>query len=132
MQTGSLDVYKRQDMASIVDSLVAPLSVINALIVALCMMQTSDFFRNPVGTGPYKIESWDEGQAITLVTVSYTHLDVYKRQDMNRANEVRPVFRKLGMSAEKTGCAIVLIGHLNKSSGTQSTYRGLDVYKRQM
>ena len=45
--------------------------------------------------------------------------------DMNRTNEVRPVFRKLGMIAEKTGCAIVLIGHLNKSSGTQSTYRGL-------
>ena len=45
--------------------------------------------------------------------------------DMNRANEVRPVFRKLGMIAEKTGCAIVLIGHLNKASGTQSTYRGL-------
>ena len=45
--------------------------------------------------------------------------------DMNRANEVRPVFRKLGMIAEQTGCAIVLIGHLNKSSGTQSTYRGL-------
>ena len=45
--------------------------------------------------------------------------------DMKRANEVRPVFRKLGMIAEKTGCAIVLIGHLNKSSGTQSTYRGL-------
>ena len=42
---------------------------------------------------------------------------------MNRANEVRPVFRNLGMIAEKTGCAIVLIGHLNKSSGTQSTYR---------
>ena len=40
-------------------------------------------------------------------------------------NEVRPVFRKLEMIAEKTGCAIVLIGHLNKSSGTQSTYRGL-------
>ncbi|MGI6096082.1 MAG: ABC transporter substrate-binding protein [Lachnospiraceae bacterium] len=29
-------------------------------------MQTSDYFRNPVGTGPYKLESWDEGQAITL------------------------------------------------------------------
>jgi len=29
--------------------------------------QTSAFFRNPVGTGPYKLESWDEGQAITLV-----------------------------------------------------------------
>ena len=30
-------------------------------------MQTSDFFRAPVGTGPYKLERWDEGQAITLV-----------------------------------------------------------------
>ena len=30
-------------------------------------MQTADFFRHPVGTGPYKLESWDEGQAITLV-----------------------------------------------------------------
>lgn len=30
-------------------------------------MQTSDYFRHPIGTGPYKLESWDEGQAITLV-----------------------------------------------------------------
>lgn len=30
-------------------------------------MQESDFFRNPVGTGPYQLESWEEGQAITLV-----------------------------------------------------------------
>ena len=30
-------------------------------------MQESDFFRNPVGTGPYKLESWDAGQAITMV-----------------------------------------------------------------
>lgn len=30
-------------------------------------MQESDFFRNPVGTGPYKLASWDEGQAVTLV-----------------------------------------------------------------
>lgn len=29
--------------------------------------QSSSFFRAPVGTGPYKLESWDEGQAITLV-----------------------------------------------------------------
>lgn len=45
--------------------------------------------------------------------------------DMNRANEVRPVFRKLADIAQSTGCAIVMIGHLNKASGTQSTYRGL-------
>ncbi len=29
-------------------------------------MQTDDFFRAPVGTGPYKLVSWDAGQAITL------------------------------------------------------------------
>lgn len=29
--------------------------------------QTSAFFRSPVGTGPYRLERWDEGQAITLV-----------------------------------------------------------------
>lgn len=29
-------------------------------------MQESDFFRNPVGTGPYRLEHWDVGQAITL------------------------------------------------------------------
>ncbi|MEQ2389074.1 AAA family ATPase, partial [Waltera intestinalis] len=45
--------------------------------------------------------------------------------DMNRANEVRPIFRSLGDIAQATGCAIVLIGHLNKAAGTQSTYRGL-------
>lgn len=27
----------------------------------------SDYFKNPVGTGPYKLDSWDVGQAITLV-----------------------------------------------------------------
>ena len=45
--------------------------------------------------------------------------------DMNRANEVRPIFRSLGDIAQATRCAIVLIGHLNKAAGTQSTYRGL-------
>ena len=29
-------------------------------------MQESAFFRSPVGTGPYKLENWDDGQAITL------------------------------------------------------------------
>lgn len=44
---------------------------------------------------------------------------------MNRTNEVRPIFRKLADIAQATGCAIVMIGHLNKASGTQIAYRGL-------
>lgn len=29
-------------------------------------MQESDFFRAPVGTGPFKLAKWDEGQQIVL------------------------------------------------------------------
>ena len=45
--------------------------------------------------------------------------------DMNRANEVRPIFMRLGQVAQRTGCAILLIGHLNKAAGMQSLQRGL-------
>lgn len=45
--------------------------------------------------------------------------------DINRANEVRSLLKSLAAVAERTGCAIVLIGHLNKASGSSSAYRGL-------
>ena len=45
--------------------------------------------------------------------------------DMHRANEIRPVLKHLGIIAEKHNCAIILIGHMNKASGSKSTYRGL-------
>ena len=48
-----------------------------------------------------------------------------EKADMNRANEVRPIFRRLAEVAERTGCAVILIGHLNKAAGGQSAYRGL-------
>ena len=46
-------------------------------------------------------------------------------KDMNRANEVRPVLSKLGKIAEETGCAILLIGHLNKNNSASASQRGL-------
>ena len=45
--------------------------------------------------------------------------------DMNRANEARDMTKKLGLLAEKTKCAIVLIGHMNKASGNKAAYRGM-------
>lgn len=47
------------------------------------------------------------------------------KTDMNKANEIRPIFRRLADVAERTGCAVILIGHLNKTSGGQTAYRGL-------
>lgn len=45
--------------------------------------------------------------------------------DMHRANEIRPLMKKISGLAEKYHCAIVLIGHMNKNSGGKSSYRGL-------
>ena len=50
---------------------------------------------------------------------------VGEKTDMNKANEIRPIFRRLAEIAERTGCAVILIGHLNKAAGGQSAYRGL-------
>ena len=44
--------------------------------------------------------------------------------DMHRANEIRPVLKRISLIAEKTGCAVVVIGHLNKGTN-KSQYRGL-------
>lgn len=45
--------------------------------------------------------------------------------DMHRANEVRPIFKRLCAMADRNGCAIILIGHMNKAQGLKSSYRGL-------
>ena len=45
-------------------------------------------------------------------------------EKLHRAVEALPKTER-ELIAQATGCAIVLIGHLNKAAGTQSTYRGL-------
>lgn len=45
--------------------------------------------------------------------------------DMHRANEIRPLMKRVSVLAEKYHCAIVLIGHMNKNSAGKSSYRGL-------
>lgn len=64
----SCNLIARSDMASIVDSLVAPLSVINALVVALCMKRQ----KSVVDTLESMEKIWDEYQ-------------VYSSDEMNHA-----------------------------------------------
>ena len=54
----SCNLIARSDMASIVDSLVAPLSVVNALVVALCMKKQKEV----VATLETLEDIWDEYQ----------------------------------------------------------------------
>ena len=45
--------------------------------------------------------------------------------DMHRANEIRPLMKRVAVLAEKYHCAIILICHMNKNSNGKSSYRGL-------
>lgn len=78
----SCNLIARSDMAAIVDSLVAPLSVINALVVALCMKKQDEVIQ----TLGMLEEIWDE-------------YEVYSRDELNPAQE----HMNLGMKEEIEG-----------------------------
>ena len=66
----SCNLIAKSDMASIVDSLVAPLSVVNALVVAMCMKKQKEV----VGTLEMLEQIWDEYQ-------------VYSKDELNMVGE---------------------------------------------
>ena len=45
--------------------------------------------------------------------------------DMLRASDIRPIMSSLSRVAEKTQCAVILIGHLNKRDNGKDLYRAL-------
>ena len=95
--------------------------------------QNGEFVFNAVPTtdwgSPETLEHWREAWAeMCNAKFAEKGIDVridhrsYERQGVDL---LPTIFRSLGDIAQATGCAIVLIGHLNKAAGTQSTYRGL-------
>ena len=74
----SCNLIARSDMASIVDSLVAPLSVVNALVVALCMKKQKEV----VSTLEMLEQIWDE-------------YEVYSKDELNMVTD-KVEFHHLG------------------------------------
>ncbi len=74
----SCNLIARSDMASIVDSLVAPLSVVNALVVALCMKKQKEV----VSTLEMLEQIWDE-------------YEVYSKDELNMVTD-KVEFHNLG------------------------------------
>ena len=74
----SCNLIARSDMASIVDSLVAPLSVVNALVVALCMKKQNQV----VATLEMLEQIWDE-------------YEVYSKDELNMVTD-KVEFHRLG------------------------------------
>ena len=88
----SINLFARSDMVSIVDSLVAPLSVINALVVALCLQV------------PERVK-----QNLELLESTWNNYQVYLNDEINFIDE-EPV---LNYSLTKN--------QLDKSAGTDET-----------
>lgn len=80
---------------------------------------------NPLTLADERIENAIRENNARLVIIDPLQAFLGANVDMNRANEVRPIFRRLADVAQAANCAIVMIGHLNKAAGSQSTYRGL-------
>lgn len=68
----SCNLIAKSDMASIVDSLVAPLSVVNALVVALCMKRQSEV----VNTLESMEKIWDEYQVYSSDEINHVESSV--------------------------------------------------------
>ena len=68
----SCNLIAKSDMASIVDSLVAPLSVVNALVVALCMKRQSEV----VNTLESMEKIWDEYQVYSSDEMNHVESSV--------------------------------------------------------
>ena len=81
-------------------------------------------------TDPLSLSDERIEQAIRQTNAKLMILDpiqgyIGERIDINRANEIRTVLKKVAAVAERTGCAIIMVGHLNKAQGSSSAYRGL-------
>ena len=78
----SCNLIARSDMASIVDSLVAPLSVVNALVVALCMKKQKEV----VGTLESLEKIWDEYQVYNSDEIDHVggNVDLSRRSEREK------------------------------------------------
>ncbi len=71
------------------------------------------------------LEEWVRRANAKILVLDPIQSFIGENTDMNRANSVRPRMNRLKEIAESTGCAVVLIGHLNKNAGGKANYRGL-------
>ena len=71
------------------------------------------------------LEKWIREADARILVLDPIQSFIGENTDMNRANSVRPRMNRLKEIAESTGCAVVLIGHLNKNASGKANYRGL-------
>ena len=84
-----------------------------------------DESKAPLSFGDDRIEEAIERTGAKLFVLDPLQAYLGHGVDMYRANEVRPQFHNLMNIADRTGCAIVLIEHMNKIKGLKAISKGL-------
>lgn len=72
-----------------------------------------------------RIEDTIEKLNVRLVIIDPIQAFLMQGCNMNSATRMRRVLNQLAYTADKYHCAVVLIGHMNKTSGGKELYRGL-------
>lgn len=80
---------------------------------------------NPITLDDERLEQAIKDTQAKLLVIDPLQAYLGVDNDMQKSNSTRSVFGRLAKVAERTGCAVVLIGHMNKSSRTKGIYRGL-------
>ena len=80
---------------------------------------------NPLEIMDGRLAKLIEGARPVLAVLDPLQAFLGSEVDMHRANEIRPLMSYLASLAERTGTAIVLVGHMNKMQGSKAIYRGL-------
>jgi len=88
----------------------------------IAFIDDSDY---PLTLGDDRLEQAIIESDARLLVLDPLQAFVGNNADMHRANDMRPMFQKLAGIAERTQCAVVIIGHMNKASGSKGLYRGL-------
>jgi len=72
-----------------------------------------------------RIEKAIRDSGVRLLVIDPLQAFLGDGSEMNRADAIRPMLKHLASVADRTGCAIIIIGHMNKASGVKGLYRGL-------
>jgi hypothetical protein len=80
---------------------------------------------NPLTLDDERLESAIAMSGARLLVLDPLQAFIGTNTDLHRAGDMRPLLHKLAAIAEKTMCAVVIIGHMNKASGAKGLYRGL-------
>lgn len=72
-----------------------------------------------------RIEETITAVGAKLVIIDPLQAYIPQDGDMQSASYMRGIMRRLAGIAQRNNCAILLIGHMNKSSGSNKLYRGL-------